>query len=284
MNTLTRVSKSTNEKYKGDSYILPWAASHSSKVIASTSKVDSRSMPDLLRQLPVTALIDYQKILENLFSIRINPNNQIIGITSTHAHEGTSTIIAILSLLAAVQPCFFFKSVTIYTERDTSHRSRKNGRSQNILLIDAQIKHPTLHHIFGVANQPGLIDYLEKKENIGASLRQIGHSHLKLLPAGTWADNSFYQIDSNVFITLLQQLRYYVYFIFLDIPPLLDYAEAVTLCKLCDGVILNVKSGCTRLETIQEATKLLQNAQVNILGTILNNRKMYVPDWISKRL
>ena len=79
-------------------------------------------------------------------------------------------------------------------------------------------------------------------------------------------------------------MRPFLYFIFIDIPPLLEYAEGITLSKLCDGVVLNVKSGSTRWESVQEAKGLLEKANVNILGTILNRRKSYVPDWVSKYL
>ena len=272
------------ENQNSDTLVLPGFEALDANRLSGKTKAPIDAEPDLLKQLPSHVLCDFQKILESLFDLQEYQNTQIIGVTSSHAGEGTSTIVSVLSLLAAVQPVRETNQHKLAARNDWQTKTGARQQSQNVLLIDTQLKHPSLHLMFGVNNNPGLYDYLDTKENIAASLRHVSNSRLKILPAGLRARVSSFQIYSDIFITLLDRLKNYVVLIFLDIPPILDYAEGITLCKFCDGVILNIKSESTRLESIFEAKNLLKKTGVHILGTILNNRKLYVPRWLYKHL
>ncbi|MBN1559780.1 hypothetical protein JW998_05990 [candidate division KSB1 bacterium] len=239
--------------------------------------------PDLLYGLNDSAMYDFQRILENILSLRQTHNMQIIGMTSAHSNEGTSTVIGALSLLAAAR------------QNHQSHNAKTNACKesllkkatvpfQNVLLIDTQLKHPTLHTLFGVDIQPGLSDYLESRINLRASIRNIANSRLRFMPAGQMTEQPLYHLYFDVFYDLLERIKPYIYLILLDIPPLLEYAEGITLSKLCDGIILNIKSATTRWESVQEAKNLVEKANVKIVGTILNKRKSYVPKWMSRCL
>ncbi|MBN1464480.1 CpsD/CapB family tyrosine-protein kinase [candidate division KSB1 bacterium] len=240
--------------------------------------------PDLLQGLSDNAIYDFQRILENILSLRQRNNMQIIGMTSAHAHEGTSTIIAVLSLLAAVRQSSHLGIRNGAGGDDPLQRAGVNPPLQNVLLIDTQMKHPILHSLFDVDFQPGLSDYLESRMNLRTCIRNIAHSRLRLLPAGHRTDQPLYYLFFDVLNDLLERIKPHLYLIFLDIPPLLEYAEGITLSKLCDGIILNVKSAATRWESVQEAKSLAEKANVKIIGTILNKRKSYVPNWVSRCL
>ncbi len=64
----------------------------------------------------------------------------------------------------------------------------------------------------------------------------------------------------------LDVLKTKLEFVLLDIPPLLQYAEGITLSKLCDGLILVIEAGETRWEVVQQAKRLLERANVNLIG------------------
>ena len=86
------------------------------------------------------------------------------------------------------------------------------------------------------------------------------------------------------FRSLLEYLRSQYNHIFIDIPPLVQDAEALRLSELCDGMILTVNSGSTRWEVLREAKNLLHKTHVPLIGGILNKRKHYIPNWLYNTL
>ncbi len=104
--------------------VLPVESSRRKAVEQTRRKLKA---PDLLRSLNDSAIYYIQRILENILSLRQKHNMQIIGMTSAHSHAGTSTITAVLSLLAAA--------------RQNSHTStQKNGSDD--LSLSAKAKMP----------------------------------------------------------------------------------------------------------------------------------------------
>ncbi len=239
----------------------------------------SISVADLLHHLPEGVLYDYQRILEHILSLQQRQHVQIIGITAAHANEGASTITAGLSLLAAARQVHYMNGAARSAKQEPSYGW---GTSQNILLIDTQFKHPTLHQLLNAERQPGLIDCLESKTPWENGIKMIANSRLTFIPAGSPTQQTFYNLYLDTFYTLLEKAKRKYSIIFLDIPPLLQYAEGITLSKLCDGIVLIIKSAQTRWEAVQEANKLLMKANVNVLGAILNDHKSYIPQWLSR--
>ncbi|MBN1479371.1 hypothetical protein EH223_16260 [candidate division KSB1 bacterium] len=249
------------------------------QILGKTAKV-----PQLLKELPDGVIYDFQRILENILSLRQTKKSQIIGITSANSHEGTSTVAAILSLLAAARQHSYFRVMKNRDENRAFSKLKVKIHIQNILLIDAQLKNPTLHKLLGVDLHPGLNDVLESKVILKDSVRSIANSQLKFIPTGNPTDAPLFHLYFDDLERLLKRMRPYLHFIFVDIPPLLEYAEGITLSKLCDGIILIIKSTHTRWEAVREAKNLLEKAHINILGTVLNAKKSYVPNWLVHRL
>lgn len=249
--------------------------------IPGTQKI---KVPSLLQELPDGVVYDFQRILENLLSLRQTKNIQIIGLTSAHSHEGTSTVAAILSLLAAARQHSYFRVTKKRDQNRVATKLKVKIHIQNILLIDAQLKNPTLHKLFGVDPHPGINDVLESKVTLKECVKSIPNSQLKFIPTGCPADAQLFHLYFDDLERLLNRMRPCLHFIFLDIPPLLEYAEGITLSKLCDGIIIVIKSAHTRWEAVQEAKSFLEKAHINILGTVLTAKKSYVPNWLVDRL
>jgi Mrp family chromosome partitioning ATPase len=69
-----------------------------------------------------------------------------------------------------------------------------------------------------------------------------------------------------------------------DTPPLNSYNDAITLAARTDGVVLVLEAEKTRREVVQKVCERLEESGIRILGTVLNKRRMYIPDWAYNRL
>lgn len=279
---ITNVEPNIREVRRIQQYLLLKDELHL-EVITKPRETDSEfRVPHLLRQFSNDILYDYQRILENILSLSQKDGIQIIGLTAAHSREGTSTISAVLSALAAVRQNGHSYRHAQGAEKSAPPHHKINSNRRDILLIDTQLKKPSLHTFFGVEPQPGLNEFLDSQVRLNDSLRYIFDSQLKLIPAGRRTHEPFYNLHLDNFQTFLEKIRHHLHLVFMDIPPLLEYAEGITLSKLCDGIILVIESSHTRVEDIQEAADLLQKANVPLLGSVMNKRKSYIPHWLNK--
>lgn len=230
---------------------------------------------------------DIQSVVTNLRMTTKAKRLQIIGVTSAVPGEGTSTITASMSMLIA---------------------AHSNRRKPGTLLIDAQLRHPSLHKIFGLANDSGLFELLHNgvaaqaffRKAVGSTRSRAGKlqngvtapaifkntsaSTLKIITIGQGWQMPLAQIDPEKFRRFLTRAKSKFEFVLIDIPPILSHADGIVLSKLCDGVVLVVHASQTRREAVTEAKRLLQRAQVNIVGGILNRRQFFIPSWLYRTL
>ncbi len=236
-------------------------------------------LPPQLLVLPEPVIRDLQKITENIRQTAESRQMQIIGFASAIPGQGTSTVTALLSLLMAAREKMNYDQL-----QSKSTPKDKQERQLGLLLIDGQIRHPSLHHKMGLDKRGGLIDILENEIPGSKAVKNVPHSPLRMVTAGT--NNNFQLSQSHLqrLSHLLENAKKQVGFIFVDIPPLLTYSEGTSLSRLCDGVILVVQAGETRWEVIQEARRLLERTGVNLLGGVLNRREYLIPSWAYKNI
>ena len=138
-----------------------------------------------------------------------------------------------------------------------------------VLLIDADLRRPRIHQIFGADNSTGLSTYLA-----GASdLRIIpaGPSgNLQIIPSGPVPPNPSELISSNRMKELLALLHEKFDFIIWDSPPLFMVAESLVLSKLLDGTVLVAKAGSTTYEDLNRGIKSIRDIESRILGVVIN--------------
>jgi Mrp family chromosome partitioning ATPase len=160
-----------------------------------------------------------------------------------------------------------------------------DGRGEGVLLMDTQVIHPTLHSMFEMPVENGLHELVSGRSSCREVTKTIDHSSLKLITAGR--SNGFQYTQKHLEelkIFLNETMRRKFEFVFLDIPPILRYGEGLALSNLCDGVIIVVSSGSTRLGVVREAKHLMDRARVPVIGAVLNRRKYFIPDWIYRML
>lgn len=139
------------------------------------------------------------------------------------------------------------------------------------LLVDCDLRNPSLGKWLGIHNGYGLSDYLVGRKEIPELLIKTEVERLKVLLGGTLQDNPSELIGSARMEALVKELkeRYGDRYIILDSTPLLATSEPEVLSRLVDGIIIVVRTGVTPRETLKQAISTLDKDK--ILGMVLND-------------
>ncbi|HVC46135.1 MAG TPA: CpsD/CapB family tyrosine-protein kinase [Terracidiphilus sp.] len=152
-----------------------------------------------------------------------------------------------------------------------------------VLLIDGDLRRPTLHTILGAPNQPGLSEYLAGTAESSAILQQnkvaekdgspYGHvfENLTLIPSGACGDVSSELVTNGRMENLLATLAPHFDWILIDSPPVLAVTDAVDMARACDAVLLVAREARTPYEVAQRAQASFR--QSRLLGVVLNAAK-----------
>lgn len=150
--------------------------------------------------------------------------------------------------------------------------------NQTVLLVDADLRSPSVHRCFGIRTGEGLVDYLTAGVPISELLiHPEGLDKLVLLPGGRPSNRAAELINSPLMAELVQELKHYYsnrYVIF-DLPPLLAFADALAFAPLMDGIIVVVEAGKTAREDIERCQEMLK--KFNLLGFVLNKLEILQP-------
>jgi capsular exopolysaccharide synthesis family protein len=141
---------------------------------------------------------------------------------------------------------------------------------RQVLLVDADLRKPRLHEIFGVSSRVGLVSFLTRGVDETAIFLRTTVPNLYLTPTGPVPPNPSELLSSERmmdFVALAYQRFDYVIF---DSPPVLPVTDATVLGALSDGVVLCVGSGLLLREDARACQQRLQLSEVRILGAALN--------------
>lgn len=190
----------------------------------------------------------------------------VIGVSSPTTQEGKTLTAVNLSLSLAM---------------DLAH---------TVLLVDADMRSPSVHRLFGVGADPGLSEYLLDNAPLTQLLIHPGIGRFVFLPGGRSIKNSAEALASPRMTGLVHELkhRYPARLVVFDLPPLLSRADSVGFVPHLDALLLVVEEGRTASAEIEQAMDVLKGT-VPILGGILNKsgrhlltlrqaRKLVTPD------
>lgn len=143
--------------------------------------------------------------------------------------------------------------------------------SHTVLLIDGDLRRPSLSRYLDIAAPAGLTDCLAKGIDVSDALVRTGIPKLSFLASGAAVKNPVELLSSPKMRELLQGIRkrYRDRYIIMDAPPVLLFAETSTVSTLVDGVIFVVKEGAAPAKSIREALDGLKDASV--LGIVFND-------------
>jgi capsular exopolysaccharide synthesis family protein len=153
-------------------------------------------------------------------------------------------------------------------------------RGTDVLLIDADMREPTLHEIFALEDDQGLSDRLAHKANEAAIISAIvrADEHLYVLPAGSRPANPAELLSSPELVRILEILKKTFTHIVIDAPPVISFTDSVLLSTVVDGMLLVVAGGKSSQEVVQHCCRELHDAGANIIGVVLNNVEQTTQD------
>ena len=140
-----------------------------------------------------------------------------------------------------------------------------------VLLLDADLRFPSLHKLFGTSGSLGLVSYLTGQEDWRAVVRPSGSRGLDLLVCGPVPPNPSELLSSQSMGALIRAASAEYSFIILDSSPMLALADSRILAPLVNGVLLVVKSGTTPREQLMHAQSGIRSVGGNIIGVVLNS-------------
>jgi len=146
-----------------------------------------------------------------------------------------------------------------------------NNPQNSVLLIDGDMRMPSIHKMFGIKCDQGLVDYLKDNIDLHSLIKPTHMDNLFVLPAGEPYSSPSELLASSKMRELLknEEVNGKRRYVIIDSPPIIPTTDPRILAKYVGGVILVVQAGRTPKDAINHGLSLLKNAQ--ILGVVLNN-------------
>jgi Mrp family chromosome partitioning ATPase len=154
----------------------------------------------------------------------------------------------------------------------------------SVCVVDCDLRFPTLHKEFGVANHFGLADALQGDEPIRQLVQQLSQPNLWLLSCGSLDEDSPQLLKLERMRKRMFELRSEFDYVLLDVAPLSASNHGVLLSSWCDGVALVLKENFSNRKAAQKALKEFQAVNAPVLGAVLNQRTFPIPERIYNRL
>jgi len=141
----------------------------------------------------------------------------------------------------------------------------------SVLLVDADLRRPTVHRVFKMKETSGLSTFLSRQVEIDPLIHKLWVPNLSVLPCGAIPPNPAELISSERMRELLRELWVKYDHILIDSPPLINVTDPVILSTMVDGVILVVQAGRSTREVVRRARQELSSVGAKIFGVVLNN-------------
>jgi non-specific protein-tyrosine kinase len=192
----------------------------------------------------------YRTLRTNLDFASLDQALKTLVVTSAGVGEGKSTTLANLAVVSA-----------------------QAGR--RVLLVDADLRRPTLHEIFGLDNGTGLTTVMMDEAALASPpLQDTGVEGLRVLPSGPLPPNPAELMGSRRMADVVAALAEGADQVFFDTPPVVAVTDAAVLATKADGVLLVISAGKTRREYARMAVQRLEQINARLVGTVLTNAQM----------
>lgn len=143
-----------------------------------------------------------------------------------------------------------------------------------MLLVDADLRKPTVHYTFNLMNTSGLTSVLTNQMTLMESVKAIDMKNLSILPSGPIPPNPSELLGSKAMDYFMKATLEEFDIILFDTPPVLAVTDAQILSNKCQGTILVAGGGKAEKDQLVKTKELLEAAQGKLLGVVLNNKKM----------
>ncbi|MCM2675924.1 CpsD/CapB family tyrosine-protein kinase [Alkalicoccobacillus plakortidis] len=212
---------------------------------STRNKTQRQLVADLHKHSPISE--QYRTIRTNIEFSSVDKELRSFVVTSAGPGEGKSTSVANLAIVMA-----------------------QNG--QRVLIIDADMRRPTVHYTFSSPNTRGLTNVLSKQTTLEETVQITKIEHLSILTCGPIPPNPAELLNSRMMELVLEQALEQFDIIILDAPPVMAVTDAQLIASKVDGTILVTSSGKTDRDEVVKTKDLLLKSKANLLGVILNNK------------
>jgi capsular exopolysaccharide synthesis family protein len=146
--------------------------------------------------------------------------------------------------------------------------------NRRVILVDADLRRPSLHNLFETSNEVGLTSVLAEGLPIERALQPTLLPNLALLPGGPMSENPWVLLRSPAMEQLVQRLRGLADFVLIDTPSAAAFADAFNVAPLADGVFMVVRSRHQPTGIELKIKRMFEEAGVKVFGAILNDVPM----------
>jgi capsular exopolysaccharide synthesis family protein len=144
-------------------------------------------------------------------------------------------------------------------------------REASVLLIDADLRRPTIHSRFGISTRAGLSTLLSGSTTLEESLQVVPEApNLYLLPSGPVPPFPTELISSNRMANLLEECKGRFTHIIIDSPPILTITDGLIMAPFSDAVLLVIRYGRASKHSVRRARDLMMRAGIRMGGTVIN--------------
>jgi polysaccharide biosynthesis transport protein len=197
------------------------------------------------REIPLYPTGDsYQMLQANLKFLSSDKKLKAIVVSSSVSQEGKSEVAANLALAMAQV-------------------------GKRVLLVDADMRHPVQHHVWGLTNAVGLSNIIVDKVDSHIAIQEV-MPNLFALPSGVLPPNPVALLDSKRMAALVSSFAEKYDVVIFDTPALSGTADAAVLSKLADGILLVVRPGILDWNSANAAKEFLTQSGQNVLGMVIN--------------
>lgn len=241
--TSIKTLKEARELY---GYTLLGSIPYFGKKVNPRRKSQDWNIPEVLvRDIPRSPISEAFRMLQaNLKFLSSDKPLKVIVVTSAVPKEGKSTVSANLATAIA-----------------------QLGR--RVLLVDADMRHPLQHHIWELTNAAGLSDVIVGQTEFESTVTEV-MAKLDVLTAGVMPPNPMALLDSKRMASLIDSFSEHYDFVIIDAPPLVLAADALTLGRMTDGVLLVARPGVIDSTSAAAAKESLDRCGQNVLGLVVN--------------
>ncbi len=190
-------------------------------------------------------LESYRVLRSNVRFAAVDEPLQSILVTSTVPGEGKSLTAANLAVAMALD-------------------------GKRVVLVDADLRRPTVHEKFGLRHAPGLTNVLVGAMDLDSALQSTSIENLRILTSGPIPPNPAELLNSRAMEQTQEDLKERADMVIFDSPPCLSVADAQVLSATVDGLIYVIQLGSTKKSALRHGYELLRQAHARILGVVYN--------------
>jgi capsular exopolysaccharide synthesis family protein len=196
---------------------------------------------------------ELRRLYNNIRGVTTRSEYKSFLVTSATRGEGKSTITTCLAITIAQFP------------------------QKKVLVVDADLRRPKVHRLFGLGNSEGLSDCLSYAIDPMKTIQKTELENLDVVTSGSPTDVPSALFESEHLAEFLSKVQFYYDIVLVDSAPVLAVSDTLFLCTGVDAVLLVVIAGVTPKQVAMRAKDVLVDAKANIAGVVVNNVSEALP-------